>query len=276
MKHIIKLGVFILVAQVVFLNSCVEPEDIMTADVKTGGLVIPSTNLLLKAGANQSFDVVIEIPQGPGIVSLEMTKMFNQGDTLLSNVAELAPVDVSSANINDTAFITFSLDYADLKEGLTLDGDPMPAEETGLGIGDSWTIEYYAVMEDGRKVLNNATTVIAVSNQYAGYYQCDGYFLHPTPSSCREIHMEKFLSPISQVRCLTELGDLGASGYDIFVDVNPDNTLTIVKGITCPTDVFMTPGETSYYEPATGKFYMWYFYVGASGNRVIDEIYTPL
>ncbi len=276
MKHIIKLGVFILVAQVVFLNSCVEPEDIMTADVKTGGLVIPSTNLLLKAGANQSFDVVIEIPQGPGIVSLEMTKVFNQGDTLLSNVAELAPVDVSSVNKNDTAFITFSLDYADLKEGLTLDGDPMPAEETGLGIGDAWTIEYYAVMEDGRKVLNNATTVIAVSNQYAGYYQCDGYFSHPTPGSSREIHMEKFLSPISQIRCLTELGDLGSAGYDIFVDVLPDNTLSIVKGITCPTDVFMTPGETSYYDPVTGKFYMWYFYVGGNGNRVVDEIYTPL
>jgi hypothetical protein len=276
MKHIIKLGVFILVAQVVFLNSCVEPDDLMTADAKTGGLVIPSTNLLLKAGANQSFDVVVEIPIGPGIQTLELAKVFSQGDTLLSNVAQLEPVDVSGANKTDTAFIAFSLAYPDLKDGLTLDGNPMPAEETGLGIGDYWTITYTSVMEDGRKVVNNATTVIAVSNQYAGYYQCDGYFLHPTPSSSREIHMEKFLAPISQTKCLTELGDLGASGYDIYIDVNPDNTCTVTKGVTCPTDVFMTAGETSYYEPATGKFYLWYYYVGASGNRVIDEIYTPL
>jgi hypothetical protein len=275
MKHILKFGVFLLVAQVVFLNSCVEPDDLMTADVKTGGLVEPSTNLLLKAGAGQSFDVVVEVLKGPGVVSLEMVKFFVQGDTLVSNVAELEPVSVGSANESESAFVTYSLDYAALKEGLTLDGAPLPAEETGLGIGDYWTIEYYAVMEDGRKVLNNNTTVVAVSNQYAGYYQCVGTFNHPTAGP-RPINEEKFLTPINQVRCLTALGDLGAAGYDIFIDVNPDNTVQISRGVTCPTDVFMTPGETSTYDPVTGEFALWYFYVGSSGNRVIDEVYTPI
>jgi len=265
-----------LVAQAMFLTSCVEPDDLITGDAKTGGLVIPSTNLLLKAGAGQSFDVVIEIPQGPGIVSLELSKVFNQGDTLLSNVAQLTPVDVNSANANDTAFIAFSLDYASLKDGLTLDGAPMPAEENGLGIGDYWTIQYTAVLTDGRKVLNNATTVIAVSNKYAGSYHVVGFFNHPNPASCRAINRDKFLSPISQTKCLTELGDLGASGYDIFIDVLPDNTVMVTRGVTCPTDVFMTAGQTSYYDPATGKFYLWYFYVGASGPRIMDEVYTPL
>jgi len=129
-----------------------------------------------------------------------MMKVFSQGDTLISNEAALDPVDVSSVNINDTAFITFSLAYADLKEGLTLDGQPLPAEETGLGIGDYWTIVYTAVMEDGRKVVNNATTVIAVSNKYAGYYQCVGYFTHPNPASSRAIDREKFLSPSARPR----------------------------------------------------------------------------
>lgn len=276
MKHIIKLGVLMLVAQVLFLNSCVEPDDLMTADAKTGGLVVPSTNLLLKAGANQSFDVVIEIPKGPGIASLEMMKVFSQGDTLFSNEAELTPVDVSSVNTTDTAFISFSLAYADLKEGLTLGGEPMPAEETGLGIGDYWTIVYTAVMEDGRKVVNNSTTVIAVSNKYAGYYHCVGYFDHPNPASDRAIDREKFLSPISQTKSLTELGDLGASGYDIYIDVQPDNTVVVTKGATCPTDVFMTVGETNSYDPVTGHFFLWYFYVGGSGPRVINEEYTPL
>ena len=282
MKHILKLTAFILVTQVLFFTACVEPDDLMTSDAKTGGLVIPSTNLLLKAGAGQSFDVVLEIPQGPGIQSLILKKSFNQGDTLMSNVAEMQSVDVSSANANDTAFISFSLDYAALKEGLTMEnGDPMPAEETGLGIGDYWTITYTSIMTDGREVLNNGTTVIAVSNQYAGYYQCVGYFNHPNASGDRAINMEKFLSPISQTKCLTELGDLGASGYDIFIDVLPDNTVVVTRGITCPTDVFMSPGFTSYYEPATGKFYLWYYYVGGAGEggetrRIIDEVYTPL
>ena len=264
-----------LVAQVLLLTACVKPDDLTTDGAKTGGLVIPSTNLLLKAGSNQSFNVVLEIPQGPGIQSLKLSKVFNQGDTLISNIADMAPVDISSANANDTAFISFSLDYAALKDGLTLDGAPMPAEETGLGIGDSWTITYTSVMTDGREVLNNATTVIAVSNKYAGYYQCVGTFTHPT-AGARPINEEKFLAPISQTKCLTALGDLGSQGYDIFIDVQPDNTCVVTKGITCPTDVFMTAGETSYYDPATGKFYLWYYYVGTGGNRVVDEVYTPL
>jgi hypothetical protein len=43
----------------------------------------------------------------------------------------------------------------------------------------------------------------------------------------------------------------------------------------------MTPGETSTYDPVTGKFSLWYFYIGGAGEggetrRIIDEVYTPL
>lgn len=277
MKHIIKLSVFIMVAQVMFLNSCVEPDDLITADVKTGGLVIPSTNLLLKAGAGQSFDVVVEIPMGPGIESLELTKIFNQGDTLLSNVAEMATVDVSSANLHDTAFISYSLNYVDLREGITLDGNPMPEDELDLGIGDRWTIYYTAVMTDGRRVLNNGTTVVAVSNKYAGYYMVEGTFNHPV-NGPRPISEEKFLSPVSTNRCWTTVGDLGA-GYEMFITVDlASNECAITPGTNyaLANPVANVPGLDNLYDPATGSFTLNYQYAGSGGNRVIDEVYTPL
>jgi hypothetical protein len=277
MKHILKLGVFMLVAQVMFLNSCVEPDDLMTADVKTGGMVIPSTNLLLKAGAGQNFDVIVEIPRGPGIVSLELTKVFNQGDTLLSNVGVMATVDVNSENANDTAFISFSLGYAELRDGLTLDGEPMPEDELDLGIGDRWTIYYTSVMTDGRKVLNNLTTVISVSNKYAGYYLCEGTFTHPTAGP-RPISEEKFLSPVSTNQCWTTVGDLGG-GYEMVITVDlVSNECTVVPGTNyaLANPVAIVPGSDNFYDPLTGNFTLNYQYAGSGGNRVVDEVYTPL
>jgi hypothetical protein len=277
MKHIIKLGVILLVTQVVFLNSCVEPDDLMTADVKTGGMVIPSTNLLLKAGANQSFDVVVEIPIGPGIESLELTKSFNQGDTLFSNVASMGTVDVGSANESDTAFITYSVGYADLKEGLTIDGNPLPDNETDLGIGDRWTIYYTSVMSDGRKVANNFTTVVAVSNKYAGYYMCTGTFTHPV-NGPRAISEEKFMSPVSTTKSWTTVGDLGAN-YQMIVTVDAGtNDCTVEPGATyqLANPVAIVPGLTNSYDPVAGTFTLNYQYAGSGGMRVIEELYTPL
>jgi hypothetical protein len=255
----------------------VEPDDLMTADVKTGGLVIPSTNLLLKAGAGQSFDVVVEIPIGPGIVSLELNKMYNQGDTLLSNLASMGTVDVGSVNESDTAFISYSIDYNDLKEGLTLDGNPMPESELDLGIGDRWTIYYTSVMEDGRKVENNLTTVVAVSNKFAGFYMCEGTFNHPTAGP-RPISEEKFLSPVSSSRVWTTVGDLGA-GYEMFITVDlatNDCVITPGTNYALANPVANVPGLTNAYDPVAGTFTLNYQYAGSGGNRVVDEVYTPL
>jgi hypothetical protein len=40
--------------------------------------------------------------------------------------------------------------------------------------------------------------------------------------------------------------------------------------------MFASPGQRSYYDPSNGHFYLHYFYVGGTGNRVIDEEYTPI
>jgi hypothetical protein len=38
----------------------------------------------------------------------------------------------------------------------------------------------------------------------------------------------------------------------------------------------MTTDQVSKLDPATGIISLYYFYVGATGNRVIEETYTPL
>jgi hypothetical protein len=272
-----KIKVFLLVFTVLGLlfSACNKSEDLVTADAKTGGLVVPTSSIPYKLGATPAVDINIEIPMGPGITSLEV---YNQYVSLASgsesNLVLMTTMDISSANATELLTKVLSITYTDLKKDLVLDGAGLPSDETLLPIGDYWQLSYTAVMEDGRKVVNNATTDIAVANIYAGFYQCDGIFTHPTAGE-RVINEEKFLTPVSAYSCTLPAGDLGGSGYSVMITVDPaTNDVSFSNG--APTDMFAQEGKRSYYDPENGHFYLHYFYVGATGNRLMDEEYTPI
>jgi hypothetical protein len=258
-------------------NSCLENTDLVTENAKTGGLVNPViSNFPYKLGATPTFDVQLIVPKGPGIKSVKVMNSYtDQVAEEVSNEVVMKTIDVASANTAKELTKTLTLAYADLTSGLTLAGAAMPADELTLNIGDFWTIRYISVLADGREIVNNLTTTVAVANAYAGSYQCVGIFHHPTAGD-RPINREKFLTPVTATKCYTELGDLGASGYDIYIDVQSDNTVVVTTGPNAVTDVFMTAGEVNAYIPADKSFNLHYYYVGGTGNRVVEEIYTPL
>lgn len=258
-------------------NSCMENTDLVTESAKSGGLVNPVTaNFPYKLGATPTFDVVVKVPVGPGIASVKVMNSYtNNVDTLVSNEVVMATINVASGNATEEVTQTLNLDYADLIKDLVIDGAAMPADELTLNIGDFWTFRYVAVMTDGREVANNAKTVVAVANQYAGSYQCTGVFHHPTAGD-RNINEEKFLTPVTATACYTALGDLGASGYDININVEADNTCVVTAGPNQVTDVFMSAGLPNQFDPVTREFDLSYYYVGATGNRVMEENYEPL
>ena len=275
MKSKIKLFLLVFTALGFLFTACNKSEDLVTDGAKTGGLVTPTSSIPYKLGATPTVNIDVTIPMGPGIASIEVYNQYTSNATgSVSNVVLMSTIDVSSANVTEEIVKSYSITYNDLKKDIVLDGASLPSDETLLPIGDYWTLSYTSVMADGRRVVNNATTGIAVANIYAGFYQCVGVFHHPTAGD-RPINEEKFLTPLSAYSCSIPAGDLGASGYSVTITVNPDdNTVSFSNGV--PTDMFPQEGKTSYYEPSTGKFYLWYFYVGGTGNRVIDEVYTPI
>lgn len=269
------LSVFLpMLALGIILSACQKNEDLLTADALTGGLAIPTKSIPYKLGATPSVPLELKVPMGPGVSKIEVFNMYTRAsDTTLSNKVLMTTVDIASANLTAEFVKKFSITYADLIKGLTLDGAPLPSDESLLPIGDKWELSYEAIMDDGRRVVNNAKTTIAVANKYAGTYQCTGIFTHPTAGQ-RPINEEKFLSPLSAYACRIPAGDLGGSGYAVTITVDPtSNAVSFSAG--APTDMFAQPGKPSYYDPATGKFYLHYFYIGATGNRLIDEEYTP-
>ena len=253
--------------------SCFKNDDLVTADAKEGGLITPITsNVPYKLANTPQVDVTLEIPTGPAITSIKVYNSFySTNDTAASNEVMMMDVPVTGSTI------LFTVTYNDLKKDLLVKGNPLPADETLLGIGSRWTLVYHAVLSDGREVINNAVTVIGVANIYAGDYHVTGVFNHPL-NGPRDINEDKSLTAISAYQVTSTTGDLGPD-YPTIITVNPtDNTCTVEKHPDNPlaNPITMTPGETSYYDPSTGKFFLYYQYEGSGGARVISEEYTPL
>ena len=264
MKKLIFSALSLILAVLTFTSCDKTPVDLMTGDVKTGGILSPTSAIPYKLGGTPSFDVTISIPKGPGIASIDVYKKYTGKTEILDQ-----SVNVGSANATENASVKITYDYAQLTSGLD-----MPADETVLAIGDAWTLRYVSVMEDGREVSVSKKTTITVANKYAGYYQCVGVFSHPTAGD-RPINEKKFLTPIDANSSWGNAGDLGASGYFVKLTVDP-----VTNQVTCGTwqDIEMAnyPGEENYYDPATGEFHVSYFYVGGTGNRIMREVWTPV
>jgi len=258
------------------LSGCLENEDLVTANAPAGGLATPTGSVPYKLGATPTVPLTLTVPMGPGITKIEVFNQYTSAaDGKTSNKVLMSTVDIASANATAAITKNFSVTYEDLIKGLTLNGAPLPADEGLLPIGDKWTLTYESIMaDDSRRVVNNAKTTIAVANLYAGAYLCTGVFTHPTAGP-RPINEEKFLTPISAYSCTLPAGDLGGSGYAVTITVDPTtNDISFSDGV--PTDMFAQPGKRSYYDPATGHIFLHYFYVGATGQRLMDEEYTPL
>jgi len=257
--------------------SCNKSEDLVTADAKTGGLIVPTSGIPYKLGATPTVNISVFVPQGPAIDKVEVYNIYSgkvNGNSVNSNETLITTFEINGENVNQDVTKSFSVKYADLIKGITFDGKALPSDEGLLPIGDYWTLSYKSILGDGGNAVNNAKTKISVANQYAGFYQCTGVFTHPTAGP-RPINEEKFLTPVGAYTCNIPAGDLGSSGYFVDITVDPStNEVSFSNGI--PTAILGSTTEKSYYEPSTGKFYLHYFYVGGTGNRVIDEEYTPI
>lgn len=273
MKNILKITRWPLLLGLIILAfaACNKSEDLVTEDAKEGGLVVATKNFEYKLGNTPQVTINVNVPEGSGISYIEVYNSFTRpSDGAVSNevfVTKMTP------QVGDN---TLTLTYADLRKDLVINGEPLPADEALLEIGASWTLKYVCYLaDDGRKVINAAKSNIAVANLYAGNYLCTGTFHHPTAGD-RPINEEKYLAAVSAYGVTSTTGDLGGD-YPILITVNPlDNTCVVTKLDPNPYDMFMQAGKVSDYNTESGVFTLWYYYVGATGNRVIDEVYTPL
>ncbi|QEC40463.1 BT_3987 domain-containing protein [Pseudobacter ginsenosidimutans] len=138
--------------------------------------------------------------------------------------------------------------------------------ETGkfaLGMKIASTSPNYPISGNyGKQVI-----ALRVKNKYHGLYHATGKFIHPTAGT-RDIDEDKELVTVEPNSVQANLGDLGGSGYQMILTINPDNTVSIAKFGATPNIDYQGPNT---YDPATKTFTLNYSYNGAGGPRIVRE-----
>lgn len=123
--------------------------------------------------------------------------------------------------------------------------------------------------------INNGSKLMAlpISNPYAATYHVTGHFIHPTAGT-RIIDEDKSLTTVDCKTVTTSIGDLGGEGLNI--TINADNSVTISGQLSDTQPLIQDATKPNVYDPVAKTITLNYYYVGAGGNRVMDELYTRL
>lgn len=154
------------------LTSCVDDDnDELTGGAETGGLVNVNNALLsYVVGSGKTYTATGSVYQGDVQVgSVDIYKSFTSVDGDSSEEVFFATIPISGA-IGETASFSLAFTYEDLREGLTLNGSPLPTNDGELNIGDFWTLRYASNTSTGNLNFNSASTKVAVGTRYAGVY----------------------------------------------------------------------------------------------------------
>lgn len=288
MKNIFKRSIWV---SSVFLlmftmNSCLQNTDLVTENAKNGGLVIPSGLVPYKLGVSPAAEISFTVPKGAPVKTVKVSYYYmRMSDTVASNTLSF---DVAIDGANATEAVTKNLSYtwSQLIAGIVLPSAPqIPATDVdptiAAFIGDYWEFSYTSIMEDGREIVNNSTTLVSIANFFAGTYNVTLLYFHPTaggtyPTSAyggvRSLKLD--LTPTSPYDCWTYFGVWTDNMINIHIDATNAVTITFDRADGVSGDPYDATNLNTY-DPATGVIQIYYHYYGASGPRIFWETFTP-
>lgn len=273
------------------LNSCLESDDLMTDNAKTGGLIEVTPSLQYKPGSTESVEVEILLYRGPRVKTVKVYKQFfhyydNAGsvDLLESEEVLLGAISIDEDNSKDTLLVGKSYSWADLVQGIPQlpNGYDIPSDPVGADVGDFFTLRYVSELSDGGEVTCLPQTYIVVANFFAGYYQSHFVYFHPTLGG--SYPTEPYYDDILLKELFT-FSNLGCSMYfglwedaEMDIIVNGDNSISFTVSnfnyIVNEGDPYDAT-KVSHYDPITRTIYLYYYYDASGGYRVFWETLTP-
>lgn len=100
---------------------------------------------------------------------IKMYSIFTDAETgLSSEEVELATVDVEGPNRN---VIAGTVDYNQLKAGVTVNGQPLPEDQLLLKVGSGWKVRFEGITASGKVIRLGGNINVAVLSPYAGIYE---------------------------------------------------------------------------------------------------------
>ena len=273
-----------LLALGLILSACQKNEDLTTADARTGGLAVATKSIPYLLGATPKIDIAVNIPQGPGITSIEVYNVYlRKSDTTYSPKVLIKTIDVASANATADVLKTLTVFYADLIKGIAIGGATLPADENLLPIGDNFTLTYVSVMaDDSRKVLNAGTTSIDVANRWVGSYRMKGYTLRANDglltgkwtANWKLATVSAYAVKFWTVQKWADGSNVGGIGpFVLTMDVSggPDAPMPVTVSDPVNAAVKNNPAYNNHYNPATKTFFISVYWGNGPTHRAATD-----
>jgi hypothetical protein len=216
-----------------------EYDDVLEVGRTGGTLTVNNQLISYVVGEDATYTASGSTYQGSvSTQTVDVYKSFTSSATgETSNETLLTSITISDLNAGSTSVFEAQFTYSELIEGLLLNGEPLPAEDTGLTIGDSWTLRYVSNTSAGDANSNIATTKVAVGTRFAGTYRviASDYYRIGVQSGAADWSGEQRIIESVDATTYKHLGvgpfdvgyfaDYADSEYHLFFDLNSDDTV---------------------------------------------------
>jgi len=164
MKKIFKISLF-LFASIAFTSCLNDTSDTLTDSETQGGLLtVQTTNLIYAQGSapTDAFPVTISGFQGrEKIQTVDVYKQFITFDGVTSE--KVLMKTLTFPNVDQMETVSYTFDYNELISGLSVNGVPLPTDDSTLNIGDVWELTYMSNLDNGNAHMNVQKTKVTVS-----------------------------------------------------------------------------------------------------------------
>ncbi|WP_139793773.1 hypothetical protein [Reichenbachiella faecimaris] len=148
-------------------------QESITMDNTVSYIQVVTPVVAFQAGT-EKYDISFNSIAGYNEISkIDVYKTFTDAVSatgLQTNEVLLKSYDVT-ATTGTRQVITDEITYADLREGLVLDGGALPADEVDLAIGASWSLRFEATYSDGTTAPVSGGITVGVLHRFAGLYR---------------------------------------------------------------------------------------------------------
>lgn len=147
--------------------------DEVTGSEAQGGLATINSKLVgyvVGNGTTTNYTADFSLYQGKiRTEAVEVYKSFTKANGQKSNEILLTTIPMSGAT-GTIESKSFNFSYNDLIAGLQVGGNPMPASDAALEVGEYWTLRYVAKTSEGASHSNATVTKVSVGTRFAGNY----------------------------------------------------------------------------------------------------------
>lgn len=165
---------FLLILGVVFTQCTIEPQDNTEGAMEGGQIIMDNASFNYVVGDGSAYDFSMLVLQNEDFpvakVQLYKSALITV-DGVQQATNEVLAEEITVDGTDPVNITSSGYDYAALIDGLTVGGNPLPASDGELSIGDRFIFRIVSVLENGNEFQQAYQVNLTVSTRFAGKYR---------------------------------------------------------------------------------------------------------